>query len=203
MKAESREAKSASGALGFRVKSGWARAVLLVGPVQSPQVVDQRVVHLSDPAVPESRQPYHAGMGALEEDSSKIERRVQVVRRVTNRSVSELLQEMRRMGYPLRGAALAVGSLIEPVSIKNPHIRAHALEGQLFRTVLEEALRSCGLPCSVLMERHAYSKVAAVLARPEVEFKRAVADLGRLLDGRWRAEEKIAAVAAWMALAKG
>src|SRR5205823_11690442 len=39
--------------LGFRVKSGWAAAVLLAGPVESPQLLDRRVVQLCDPAIPE------------------------------------------------------------------------------------------------------------------------------------------------------
>ena len=35
--------------LGFRVKSGWAVAVLLAGSAESPQVLDRRVVQLCDP----------------------------------------------------------------------------------------------------------------------------------------------------------
>jgi len=50
-------------AVGFTVKSGWACAVLVIGPATSPRVVDSRRVDLSDPAIPESRQPYHAGFG--------------------------------------------------------------------------------------------------------------------------------------------
>jgi hypothetical protein len=46
------------------VKSGWASVAHLCGPVESPRVVDSRRVDLNDPAnpaIPESRQPYHAG----------------------------------------------------------------------------------------------------------------------------------------------
>jgi hypothetical protein len=121
-----------SHAAGFRVKSGRAIAVLLAGPAQSPQVLDRRIVDLSDPAIPETRQPYHAGMGTLEEDGAKIKQRIKVIQRITNRSVTKLIEDYRDMGCKLQGAALVVGSLIEPASIKKPHIRAHALEGQLF-----------------------------------------------------------------------
>ena len=82
-----------------------------------------------------------------------------------------------------------------PRSISNPHIRAHALEGQLFRSVLAAALKAHGLTCSVVLEREAYTKAATTLARSEVNVKRAVAALGRSLGGAWRAEEKLAAVA--------
>src|SRR5437016_367071 len=49
--AVSATAKSVEATIGFRVKSGWPTAVLLAGPIQSPQVLDSRIVELSDPAV--------------------------------------------------------------------------------------------------------------------------------------------------------
>ena len=139
-------------------------------------------------------------MGMLEEDSSKVERRTKVVHRVTRKSVTDLFGYYRDTGYNVRGAGLVVGSEIGPASIKNQHIRAHALEGRLFRTVLADAVRSHGLPCLVVVERDAYSKATALLARSEGELKRAVSGLGRSLNGPWRVDEKMAALVAWMAL---
>lgn len=194
---------SVRAAVGLRIKSGWATAVLLAGPVHSPQLLDRRIVGLSDPAVPESRQPYHAAMGMLEEDATKIAARLAVVQRVANRSVAEYLQHHRNTGWEPGGAGLVVGSEIDPASIKNPHIRAHALEGRLFRTVVEDALRTCGLSCSVLVERNLYSKAAAILGRSEDQLKRAVSELGRSRGVPWRGDDKMAALAAWMALASG
>jgi hypothetical protein len=94
-----------------------------------------------------------------------------------------------------------VGSDIDPARISNPHIRAHALEGRLFRTVLEDALRSHGLTCLVIVERTIYKQAAKILQRSEQDLKRLVAQLGRNLNGPWRADEKTACLAAWLALA--
>jgi len=191
----------AQAAVGFRVKSGWATAVLLVGPARAPRVADRRVIELSDPAVPTSRQPYHAVMGAAPAQGAKLERRLRsVVARITRRSVRRLLQEYRRTGHAVRRVALVVGSDIDPARIANDHIRAHALEGRLFRTVLERACRSFGLRASVLVEREAYPEGATALRRSESQVKRAVQELGRAIDGPWRADEKTAALAAWMTL---
>jgi hypothetical protein len=190
----------AEAVVGLRVKSGFAIAVLVAGPVRSPQVLDCRVIDLSDPAIPESRQPHHAGLRMREEDQSKLARLLKIVERVTNTSVTKLLKDYRRTGCRLCGAALAVGSVIEPASIANPHIRAHALEGQLFRTVLKEALTAAGLPCPVLVERDAYAKASSVLGKTEADLKRAVTSLGHSMSGSWRAQEKLAALAAWTAL---
>ena len=186
-------------ALGFRVKSGWATAVLL-GLAKSPQVLDRRIVELCDPSVPESRQPYHHAMGTLEEDEAEIRRRTRVVQRAVAKSVKALLAAYREIGPSPHRAALVVGSLIDPAKVGNPHIRAHALEGRLFRTVLEEALQSARIACASVIEKDVYAKAAAALGLTEAEVKRTVADLGRTVGGPWRADEKLATAAAWMQL---
>jgi hypothetical protein len=188
-------------AIGCRVKSGWAMAVLLAGPAKSPRVLDRRVVELSDPNAPESKQPYHAAMGTLEEDAAKIKRRTQVVQRVAKRSVAALLADCQAAGHEPATAGLVVGSLVDPAKIANPHVRAHALEGRLFRSVLEDSLRGHGITCQVVTERDAYAKAAVALARSEDDLKSALARLGRDYGGPWRAEEKLAALVAWMNLA--
>ena len=52
--------------------------------------------------------------------------------------------------------------------------------------------------CVVIVENSAYAKAAVALGRTEDELRRALADLGRSVSGPWRAEEKLAALAAWM-----
>src|SRR6059036_1571492 len=194
-------AKTVQAAIGFRVKSGWATAVLISGPSESPRLLDRRIIDLSDPAVPDSKQPYHAVLEMAEKDAAKTERHLRgVVERFTSRSVTQLLKEYSNAGHAVAGIGLVVGSDIDPATIKNDHIRAHALEGRLFRTVLERACRSLGLRASVLVERQAYPAGATALHRSESQLKRAVTELGRAIDGPWRADEKTAALAAWMTL---
>ena len=66
-------------ALGFRVKSGFAIAVMLRGPAGAPTVIARRIVELSDPDVVETRQPYHHGFYTHEEDGGTIARRLKIV----------------------------------------------------------------------------------------------------------------------------
>jgi hypothetical protein len=96
-----------------------------------------------------------------------------------------------------------VGSTVDPATISNQHIRAHALEGQLFRMVLQEVLSAQGLSCSVVVERRAFAEAAVALALADSELKRRLANLGRETSGPWRAEQKLAALVAWKALAEG
>src|SRR5438445_1908335 len=195
------DASTARAALGFRVKAGWATAVLLTGTVRAPQVRDRRRIELSDASVPATTQPYHAGMSRLQTDEAKVEKLRRIIRQTANQSVNQLVKEFRDQGFQLCAASLVVGSDIDPARISNPHIRAHAFEGQLFRTTLEDALKACGLPCSVIVERTAYRHAELILNGPVSELKRCVTELGRGLHGQWRADEKTACLAAWLALA--
>jgi hypothetical protein len=95
-----------------------------------------------------------------------------------------------------------VGSLVDPATLHNEHIRAHGLEGQLFRTVLEDAFRARKILCGAFLKQDAYETAAGMLRRTPAQIKRAVAALGESHEGSWKAEEKLAALAAWVALAK-
>src|SRR4029077_7545189 len=109
----------------------------------------------------------------------KINRHVDVVRRIAEESIATLLASYRQNGYRIRRAALTVGSQVDPDSIANPHIRAHAFEGQLFRAVLEEALQANRIRSDVLIDRHAYGRAAAQLKQSGYELRRAIQNLGR------------------------
>src|SRR2546422_11524578 len=146
-------------ALGFRVKSGWAAAAVVSGPVSSPTVLHTRHVDLCDSTVPESRQPYHAvdeTQGELELDPDRIKKRLDVVRHVTAQSLGKFLSDCRTNEWAPTRAGIVVGSLVDPSTIHSPHIRAHAMEGQLFRTVVDDAVQAHGLSSIVLGEKTAF-----------------------------------------------
>ncbi len=90
--------------------------------------------------------------------------------------------------------------MIDPHSVTNPHIRAHALEGQLFRSVLQESLHAHRILSDVLIERDAYARAAVQLKQSNENVRRVIQKFGRDTKAPWRAEQKLAAVAAWVAL---
>jgi hypothetical protein len=142
-------------------------------------------------------------MGKLETDSRIVNRRVRVVRRIAQQSVGTLLTGYRKKGYRIRRAVLVVGSQIDPTIIANPHIRAHAFEGRLFRSAVEQTLVAHEIRTDVLLERDAYTRVAARLQQSSDHLRRAIQDLARSIpanSGPWRAEQKLAALAAWFAI---
>jgi hypothetical protein len=195
--------KPQTAGLGFRVKSGWAVVVLLTDTAHSPQLSDVSRIELCDPRLPETRQPYHAAMGKLETDSTKVNQHERVVRSVSRQSLTRLLKGYQQKGFRIRHAALVVGSQIDPANIANPHIRAHAFEGRLFRSAVAETLQDHEIHTEVLLERDAYPSVAARLKQSSDDVKRAIQDLARSAPakgGPWRAEQKLAALAALFVL---
>jgi hypothetical protein len=140
-------------------------------------------------------------MGKLETNTAKLKSRLQIVRRATKRSVAKIVSDHCRDGHKISRASLVVGSQIDPTSIANPHIRAHALEGQLFRTALADALHAHQIQCVVLSEREALAKAAILLKKSPGELRRVINAMRRTARGPWRAEQKLATIAAWFALA--
>jgi hypothetical protein len=149
-------------------------------------------------------QPYHAGLDLPAQEGQKaIARLVRVVEHFSHRSVAELLSHYRHGGNRILGLGIVVGSDIDPATIANDHIRAHAQEGRLFRTVIEVAARKCGLATTVMVEsRRAglLAQASRALGRPERQLKGEVTALGRGLGRPWRTEQKAATLAAWMVL---
>jgi hypothetical protein len=188
-------------ALGFTVKSGWASAVLLTLADDGPGVIDSRRLELSDPEVPAARQPYHDGFGTARAAGPALDALVSSVERFGHDSVTRLVGEHRANGHTPRRVGIVVGSTTDPAGIANDHIRIHALEGRLFRKAIEEAIRALGLPCTVYRERDLRAAAATKLERTEGAVLKAITMLGKSVDGPWRAEQKAAAIAAWLVAA--
>lgn len=181
--------------LGIRVKSGWASAVLLAADRQGPRLLLRRRLLLADPDVPQSAQPYHRGFGRLQQDAALLRRLTRIVHRASARSLSALMAEARGLGAAPAGLALVVGSTADPARITNEHIRAHAYEGRLFRAALEAAAGRLGLRCSVIRESELPGWVDRCLPAGAGA---AVAGLRAVAGRPWRADEKHAALAAWI-----
>ena len=120
-------------ALGFRVKSGWAMAAVLVGTTASPTLLRCAPALLSDAHFPGTKQPYHAALELSEKEAKVILQKLRkLVAAATKRSVTSLLKEANNAGYVVRGAALVVGSLVDPASLHNEHIARTRWKGNCF-----------------------------------------------------------------------
>jgi hypothetical protein len=186
-------------AAGFTVKSGWACAVLIGGTPATPRLLDSRRVEISNPDIPDAKQPYHAGFGTARQAGDELKRLVSSVKSYGRKSVSAVIREYQKR-TSIAVAGVVVGSLIDPKTIGNDHIRIHAMEGQLFRDVLIDGAERGGVMCSVWRERDLYGLAEKQLKIAEPVLRKRLTALGHDIAGGWRAEQKAAALAAWMVL---
>src|SRR5271169_147648 len=121
------QSKSPRVAIGFRVKTGRATAVVMAGPSSAPRVLSRKSLQLWDPAVPGSHQPWHAEFELPAEESARVvPKALEAVERVALSALSELVGEVQTGQRAILGIALVAGSATVPESIRNPHMRAHA-----------------------------------------------------------------------------
>lgn len=192
-------------ALGFRAHSGWAALVAVAGPPRSPAVVDRRRIELADPAIPWSKQPYHAAEKLdLKEAKEVVRRCVQESRRLARRAVRAALDDLREKGHDVVGCGILLGSG-RPATTLAATLASHALihtaEGELFRDVLTRASEHYNLPVTGVRERELYTRGAAELHVPADELRRRVTEMGSAIGPPWTQDEKHATLVGWLALA--
>ena len=180
-------------AIGLRIKSGFVIAAIVARSGDGFAIEAVCTVALSSEELPQSRFPFHPTIELPEGQGAALcEKAVKEVRRTAAREMRKVLQEYAGIKH----AGIVVGSVIDPDSLGNPHVRVHALEGKLFRDVVAEALAEHGIDCGVLVERDAYAKVAADVAATEQRIRTEIAALGQGRIKPWRSEEKLATLAA-------
>ncbi len=190
-------------ALGFRAKTGRAVVVLLAGPVVEPRAVRRGEVALTSPALPATSQPFHEVMELPWAEAVAEARKAEAAIEVIARSVLEsLVGEARSAGLEVTGVGVVGSPDRDLAAISNPHIRAHAAEGVLFRRVLETAASKIGRPCQGLDEKGLEALAASRLGLSPAMLGARLAGFGRTLGRPWRAEERAAATAAWLVLAE-
>lgn len=191
-------------ALGFRSHSGWATLVAVAGSVAEPALVVRRRVELSRRT---PRQPFHAAEGrpfAAAEDL--IRRSTDEAVALAERAVREAVAELRAAGHePVAGGLLlAAGRPLPGLrEVLASHALIHAAEGELFRDVLRQASRGCGLRVAEVRERDLDERAGRSLRRSPEDLRRRLAEWGKALGPPWTQDEKRAALVAWLALAAG
>ena len=172
--------------IGFRAKTGRAIAIGLSGEA----FVLRHEFDLTDPRVPETAQPFHAVMELPWREAIKTAAPfVAAIEAVAAERLASLLQEIASRGFTIKRVGIVGSQDRDLVRLGNPHIRAHAAEGILFRRVLEVAAATHGLQATSFTEQEARDSAPAALLNA----------IGKEAGKPWRTDEKAAATAAWLA----
>jgi hypothetical protein len=196
----------ASAALGFRAHSGWTAAVAVGGSLDSPVVLDRRRVETSDAAIHGSRQPFHAAEPlGFEKAEALIRQCRESSTALATRAVTAMVAQLTQNGHAVVGAGIlfASGRPLPPLAaILRSHALIHTAEGEFFREVLVHATEHCSLPVTKIKEREIWERGTILLRRPPADLQQLIDGIGKSLGPPWRQDEKLASMAAWIALAE-
>ncbi len=188
-------------AIGLRAKTGRAICVVLGGSPDAPIVFAKTEIKLVDPKIPETAQPYHVVMELPWNESERaVQKFARVIERVAKKAVADLVKQQTSSGMKVSGVGIVGARDRDLTRISNFHIRAHAAEGVLFRKVLNLAAEANGLKWRLIPDRDFERLTKSELGAKASRLRRTINELGRTVPAPWRADEKQAALAAWLML---
>ncbi len=196
---------SLTAAMGFASHSGWAAMVVLGKSAAGLQVLARSRVELIDGHDPESKQPYHAvEMVCVEEAMGRLDGYMAVAKSMAYQSIQSKREDLKVMGYRLRSVGILESAARKPgslASILASHAAIHAADGNHFRNALAAAAEQDGLAVYRIQSRALEGEAAAALRQPIQKLRDAVAALSHQVGSPWGADQKQAALLAWLILA--
>ena len=193
--------------LGFKAHSGWAALVALGRAKDELQVIDRRRIELADPADGEwARQPYHAAEGLPSPRAREIVNRgIATANRMAVAGIKAAVARAKADGHTVIGCTVLVGSPMPAWTVDEilaVHFRMHQAEGVLYRDVLIDAARACKLRVVEAPEKQISAEAERVLKRAAGKLNEQVAALKTQVGAPWGKDQKYAALAAMIALAR-
>lgn len=192
-------------AVGFRVHSGWAALVALAVEKGVPTILVRDRVHLVKNFTYESRQPYHtAAKLDLDEARAFIAHIRKEARALAVQAIGGLRRKLHENECKLDRSAilLSSGRPLPPLpKILASHALIHTADGELFREALIHASKRSSLQVVTAKERELGDVAARAVRKKPADLLRLLAELGRGLGPPWSQDERMAALAAWYALA--
>ena len=187
-------------ALGVRAHSGWAAYVVLGGDPDSPDILLRGRMELCEPAIKGSQQPFHwAEPMAFASGSAYIKRCEKATAALADAELAKLETDLG----PLSACAILTASgrpLPDLRTILASHALIHAAEGEFYRDAVAAACARKRIACERIRERD-IAAAAHRLPGNDTSRKSLLDAFGKKVGTPWRQDEKLSALAAWLALA--
>ncbi len=191
-------------ALGFRAHSGWAAVVAVTGSAGSVSVLDRRRIELVKTFTYTYRQPYHTAEAMPLKEAEKFIARCQAeARGLASSAIRTLQKELDRVDCKIVRCGLLLASGRPLPGLEQTlasHALIHTADGELFRNAIVHASRRCRIPVQAVKERELFDRASESLRMRPDALKHRIAELGRSLGPPWGQDEKLSALAAWLAL---
>jgi len=196
--------RRAASALGFSPHSGWAAVVVVGGDVDRPEVLARARVEMADAGLEGSKQPYHAVEELpLEEAKRRLARFSGSAGEMAYDAIRALVGEMRQKKSAPRAAGILDSSGRTGDSlgaILASHALIHTADGNHFREALARACRRCDLDVVRVRQKDLAGRAAQALVKSPAQIAATLAALGKAVGPPWGADQKSAALLAWLLL---
>lgn len=193
-------------AIGIRVHSGWGALVAMAGERGAENVIERRKITIIDPMAKGAAQPYHF---VEEMELRAAERYLNKCAtdslRLALESLSQVIKELRDRNFHLAGSAILLSSarpLPDLDEILSSHALIHTAEGEFFRDAFRKALERLGIPVSGIRERELEDHAREAFGKSAAVTQEKINSMGRTLGPPWTQDEKTAALAAAIVLAR-
>jgi NTP pyrophosphatase (non-canonical NTP hydrolase) len=192
-------------AIGCRAHTGWAAVVVVAGDVERPAVLLRERVELADPSGRVRPNAYQAARNMRPEEAAVL---IEAAERIgVDRATSALehvASEVAHEDGALCHCAIVVGAFRDPPleSILASHALAHAAEGRLYQTALLRGAAASGLEVFTVPKQSIWEEGESAFGTPREELKSRIDEMRREIGPPWAEDQKLAALAAWIALAR-
>ena len=159
---------------------------------------------MADHRAPQSKQPYHAveALG-VEEAARRLAGYGAVAEGLAYAAIQALAQDLTARGYRATSVGILESSGRKGSSlaaILASHALIHTADGDHFRQALAAAAERSDLAVSRVPARDLEARAEARLRRPLSRLQDVVKNLGRQVGPPWGADQKMAALLAWLLL---
>jgi hypothetical protein len=179
---------------------------VVAGGVARPEVVFRGRAELGDPSGRVRRNAYHAAR-TLESAAAAalVEATERIAAEQAAAALDRTLREAKDEGVVVRSCAVVVGTFAGGArleSILASHALVHAAEGRLYQGALLQSAEARGLDTIAIPKRSIWEQGEAALGIAANELRPWVDQLRREVGPPWAQDQKLAALAAWIALAR-
>jgi hypothetical protein len=183
------------------VHTGWAASVVAGGDLRAPRIDARDLIEMLDDP---DRFVFHraAELGAADARRA-VESAKQEAHARAREAVSRIALRMRGAGLTLQTCAIVAkgGAMLPLEDIVLAHPRIHTGEGMFYRDALAAAAESAGLRVVLVSPNELEAKTATSLGVTRARVTALLAEAARVVGKPWAKDQKLAAMAAWLAVA--
>jgi len=192
-------------ALGFKAHSGWASLIAVSVSGEKIEIFDRRRIELIEEGELWAKQPYHTAEGLEPKEARLVVKKgILSAHRVAIRRIKEIVRRYADSGHQITACGVLIPDPMPDWNtdeILSVHFRMHKAEGVLFPSALCLAAEKNGLMNMAVPEKQLDDLASRAMDKSVADLTRMLAVIGKSVGPPWTKDQKMATLAAMIALA--